>query len=230
VPARSTGTKPPNIDQVLAQRREELRMRVRWVQEMTALAADELAHRFAARGALDHPAELRLVRLDELRRAVTDERPPVITPAATTALSSVPNRFSLDAYGRPVPRLPGRRSRRAGDGQPAGGGRVTGIVVGSANDARPGAVLVVTTLDPALASALPGLAGLVSETGSVLSHLAILAREHGVATVVGVSDACRRWPPGTIVEVDGIAGSVRQVERFDGAATESARVVDRAPA
>ncbi|HUP75754.1 MAG TPA: PEP/pyruvate-binding domain-containing protein [Acidimicrobiales bacterium] len=227
--ARSADTKAPHIDQVLAQRREELRLRVRWVQELTALAADELAHRFAARGALHHPAELRLVRLDELRRAVADGRPPVIT-ATTTTLSSVPNRFSLDAYGRPVPRLPRRRSRRAGDGQPAGGGRGTGNVVGSVNDARPGAVLVVATLDPALAGVLPGLAGLVSETGSVLSHLAILAREHGVATVVGVPDACRRWPAGTIVEVDGIAGSVRQVERIDGAGTEAARVVEQAPA
>ena len=91
-------------------------------------------------------------------------------------------------------------------------------MVGSAADSRPGDVLVVPTLDPALASALPGLAGLVSETGSVLSHLAILAREHGVATVVAVPDACRRWPPGTIVEVDGIAGSVREVARTDTAA------------
>ena len=33
---------------------------------------------------------------------------------------------------------------------------------------------------------LPGLGGLVAETGSVLSHLAILAREYGVPTVVGL--------------------------------------------
>ena len=65
-------------------------------------------------------------------------------------------------------------------------------------DALPadGAVLVVRTLDPGLASVLPGLRGLVSETGSVLSHLAILAREFGVPTVVGVEDAVKRFPPG----------------------------------
>ena len=69
-------------------------------------------------------------------------------------------------------------------------------------------MLVVRTLDPGLASLLPGLRGLVSETGSVLSHLAILAREFGVPTVVGVEDATTRFPAGTEVVVDGSTGEV----------------------
>jgi pyruvate,water dikinase len=67
---------------------------------------------------------------------------------------------------------------------------------------------VVSTLEPALAAALPGLAGLVAETGSVLSHLAITARELGVPTVVGVPDALVRYPPGTSLVVDGTTGAV----------------------
>ena len=43
---------------------------------------------------------------------------------------------------------------------------------------------------------LARLKGIVSETGSVLSHLAILAREAGVATVVGYADATRDLPEG----------------------------------
>jgi pyruvate,water dikinase len=69
-------------------------------------------------------------------------------------------------------------------------------------------VLVVGNLEPALAGVLPGLAGLVAETGSVLSHLAITARELGVPTVVGVADALGRFPPGTEVVVDGTTGAV----------------------
>ena len=72
----------------------------------------------------------------------------------------------------------------------------------------PGAVLVVRTLDPGYASVLPGLGGLVAETGSVLSHLAILAREFGVPTVVGVAGAVERFPAGSIVTVDGATGAV----------------------
>jgi pyruvate,water dikinase len=71
-------------------------------------------------------------------------------------------------------------------------------------------VLVVRTLDPSLASVLPRLAGLVAETGSVLAHLAILAREAGVPTVVGAAGALDRYEPGTVVRVDGDTGEIEE--------------------
>ena len=60
-------------------------------------------------------------------------------------------------------------------------------------------MLVTTTLTPGLGPLLPRLAGIVAETGSVLSHLAILARESGVATVVGYTGATDTFADGTIV-------------------------------
>ena len=62
------------------------------------------------------------------------------------------------------------------------------------------AILVTTTLTPGLAPLLNGLEGIVAETGSVLSHLAILAREAGVATVVGYTGATSDLP-GALAEV-----------------------------
>ncbi len=70
-------------------------------------------------------------------------------------------------------------------------------------------------LDPRLAPLLPGLAGLVGETGSPLSHLAILAPEHSVPTVVGLADATTRFLPGTEVLVDGSSGEVRVISEAD---------------
>ena len=75
-----------------------------------------------------------------------------------------------------------------------------------------GSVLVVSNLEPGLAGLLPRLAGLVAETGSVLSHLAILARELGIPTVVGVEDAVRRFPAGSTVVIDGTTGEVAALE------------------
>jgi pyruvate,water dikinase len=69
-------------------------------------------------------------------------------------------------------------------------------------------VLVTSTLTPGLGPLLPRLNGIVAETGSVLSHLAILAREAGVPTVVGYAGALDALPAGTAVEVDGDAGAV----------------------
>jgi len=93
-------------------------------------------------------------------------------------------------------------------GRAAGGGRGSGPVHGGEGMPDAGAVLVVRTLDPTLATVLPHLGGLVAETGSVLSHLAVLAREFGVPVVVGVADAVRRFPPGSEVLVDGTTGEV----------------------
>ncbi|WP_256967290.1 PEP-utilizing enzyme, partial [Streptomyces caniscabiei] len=94
-------------------------------------------------------------------------------------------------------------------GRGVSGGRGFGTVWDGVGTGPPEAVLVVRTLDPALAPLLPHLTGLVAQTGSPLSHLAVLAREFGVPTVVGVDDAVRRFPPGTRVTVDGGCGDVR---------------------
>jgi pyruvate,water dikinase len=55
---------------------------------------------------------------------------------------------------------------------------------------------------------LPRLRGIIAETGSVLSHLAILARESNVATVVGYAGAADTFANGTNVSVDGNTGEV----------------------
>jgi rifampicin phosphotransferase len=199
------------IEEELARQREHLRLRSRWVHELMALGAFELGRRFAARGWIAGAPSIRDVGLEEIRRAVTSGVAPEPAPPRAGSLASVPARFVLDDRGRPVP-VPSSRRRSRAEGQGAGGGRSVGRVVSDRAEAGPGTVLVVATLDPALASVLPGLGGLVAETGSVLSHLAILAREHGVATVVGVPDARRRWPPGSMVEVDGTAGTVVVVD------------------
>jgi pyruvate,water dikinase len=49
----------------------------------------------------------------------------------------------------------------------------------------------------------------VAELGGSTSHLASLARERGVPMVLGVLDATRRIPDGSMVAVDGVAGVVR---------------------
>jgi phosphohistidine swiveling domain-containing protein len=81
-----------------------------------------------------------------------------------------------------------------------------------AGDVPSGSVLVVAHLDPRLAPVIPRLAGLVAETGNELSHLAILAREHHVPVVVGLTDATRRFVDGDVVVVDGQSGTVVRSE------------------
>lgn len=73
----------------------------------------------------------------------------------------------------------------------------------------PGDVLVTRVAGPVLSHVLPRVAGVVTERGGSTSHFASLARERGVAMVLGVADATQRIPDGAQVAVDGVAGIVR---------------------
>jgi pyruvate,water dikinase len=52
-------------------------------------------------------------------------------------------------------------------------------------------------------------AGLVTNTGGVLSHAAVVAREFALPAVVGVANATALIREGQIVELDGTTGHVR---------------------
>lgn len=194
----------------LTELREELRLRVRWVHELTAVVAGELGARLARRDLLPTGEGVRWLSLAELERAVVGGVAPVAAEARRQVPPDppLPTAFRLTPAGAVAPvDLEGHA------GQGAGGGRALGRVAhGGGEPPRAGDVLVTRTLDPGLAPLLPVLGGLVAETGSVLSHLAILARELGVPTVVGVAGALERFPPGSVVVVDGTTGEVRAVE------------------
>ncbi|MBF6414237.1 PEP/pyruvate-binding domain-containing protein [Nocardia cyriacigeorgica] len=230
----------------LALAREALRLRSRWVQELGARAAWELGTRLAAEGALDSAESVAMLCFDDLvartgrtRSAgasdnaagadvpgetgaasgagsdaalgVDGERP--AADASATQAVHLPTRFRLAEDGWPVP-VGG--SPATGDcGIGAGGGSGRGVV--HMGDRPPeGSVLVVRHLDPRLAVVVPRLAGLIAETGSPLSHVAILAREQGVAVVVGYPEATRRLPDGAVVELDGRTGQVRVCMEQEG--------------
>ena len=74
---------------------------------------------------------------------------------------------------------------------------------------RPGDVLVCATLSAAWTVVLPTVVAVVTDSGGVLSHSAIMAREFGLPAVVAAGDASRVLVDGQLVEVDGDAGIVR---------------------
>jgi pyruvate,water dikinase len=58
----------------------------------------------------------------------------------------------------------------------------------------------------------PLISALVIERGGMLSHGAIIAREFGIPSVVGVKDATTRIGHGRTVHVNGDTGIVQLVE------------------
>ena len=69
-----------------------------------------------------------------------------------------------------------------------------------------GDVLVTESTTEAFNILLPLLGAIVTDSGGLLSHSAIVAREYGIPGVVGTRDATDRIPDGTRVRVDGDAG------------------------
>ena len=204
LPSRTT--EPADVVDLSA--REGLRLRARWAQELTVRAAQELGRRLHDAGRIPTAASVAWIRLGDLDRLISSVNADVAVAPPDEPGPPLPAAFRLtETGGIAAIARPGDRA----EGRGAGGGRGEGPVVhGTGDDPPPaGSVLVVQTLDPELAGVLPDLAGLVSETGSTLSHLAILAREYGVPTVVAVPDAVRRYPEGESVLVDGDTGEVR---------------------
>ncbi len=75
-----------------------------------------------------------------------------------------------------------------------------------------GDVLVTESTTEAFNILLPLLGAIVTDSGGLLSHPAIVAREYGIPGVVGTRDGTGHIPDGTRVRVDGDAGEVTLLE------------------
>ena len=71
-----------------------------------------------------------------------------------------------------------------------------------------GDVLVTESTSEAFNILLPLLGAIVTDSGGLLSHSAIVAREYGIPGVVGTREATERIPDGVMVRVDGNTGEV----------------------
>jgi pyruvate,water dikinase len=102
-------------------------------------------------------------------------------------------------------------------GTPCSPGTVTGpvkVVRSPADDLElAGEILVAGRTDPGWVPLYPSCSGLLVERGSILSHSAIVAREMGLPTIVGIPGLVAALASGDRVRMDGTAGTV---ERLDG--------------
>jgi pyruvate,water dikinase len=76
-----------------------------------------------------------------------------------------------------------------------------------------GDVLVCQMTNPAWVVLFTRIAALVTDTGGLTSHPAVLSREFGIPAVIGTSNATKRIRTGDRVRVDGGAGLVEILER-----------------
>ncbi|MBK7891257.1 MAG: hypothetical protein IPJ84_10545 [Bdellovibrionales bacterium] len=75
-----------------------------------------------------------------------------------------------------------------------------------------GEILVTERTDPGWVPLYPSCSGLLIERGSLLSHSAVVARELGLPTIVGISGGLmRKLKTGDRVRIDGAKGEMRKL-------------------
>ncbi|WP_324194020.1 phosphoenolpyruvate synthase [Nocardia blacklockiae] len=190
----------------------------------------------AARGVVDDFADVFHLTVDELRgcyegadtsglrtlvaarkqQRANDSR--LVAPSRFTTRGPAFGRAELAAQGWvPITDMPAATAGAVLTGTPSGPGTGTGpaVVVDQPRDVA-GGVLVTYRTDPGWVAALPSAAALVIERGSPLTHVAIVARELGVPTVVQVRDATTMLRTGMPIRVDGTGGTVTVLAEGDG--------------
>lgn len=196
-----------------------------------------LGQRLAAAGALAAREDVFLLTLDELREAAA--RPRDLRPTAHERRAELarwaavtpppfvgrlpagfdPERLRTDPMLGVAPSEPGRV--RALRGVAASAGTVTGPArvvrrLADAGKVHPGDVLVCETTTPAWTPLFATVAAVVADTGGILSHCAIVAREYGIPCVVGTKVGTRTVRDGQVLTVDGGTGVVRLAPSPDG--------------
>jgi phosphohistidine swiveling domain-containing protein len=74
---------------------------------------------------------------------------------------------------------------------------------------QPGDIIVCPSSNPSWVPLFAIAGGLITDTGGVLSHAAVVAREFALPAGVGSGDATQRSADGRLVELDGTSGIVR---------------------
>ena len=190
----------------------------------------ELGKRLHAAGALEAPADVFFLRVDEVLafvegRAVTTNLRGLVAirreeEAGYAALPAPESRFETRGLVYVGHEFRGaNRAELRGGQERHGTGCSPGVVRGvvqvvadpRAADLRPGSILVAEHTDPGWVMAFPSALGILVERGSLLSHAAIVARELGIPAVVSLPGLTRWLRDGDLVELDGASGAVRRI-------------------
>lgn len=189
----------------------------------------ELVRRAAAKGGVDDPRMVAMLKFeDELPQYLRDparlvaiirerwalrERFAAVTPPFfITSQDEVPGIEQMEAAQavKPKPAVPGEMLK--GDGGSPGVVRGRARIVLDPGDARglsPGDILVAPLTDPAWTPLFLPAGAVVVNVGALMSHAVIVSRELGIPCVIAVPDATERIADGSMLEVDGTAGTVR---------------------
>lgn len=208
--------------------RERLRWRRAKAFGMAKRMLRAIGKDLARLGALDEWRDIFLLRLDEVRGCCEGtiahaELKPLVALRREQRLSdehvTAPTRFetrgapywlgNLERAGWGAPPTPSDGQARVLRGTPSSPGVVEGTAVYAGGGAG---IMLARHTDPGSVAALSSASALLVERGSPLTHVAIVARELGIPTVVQIEHLLSSVRTGARLRVDGGAGIVEVLE------------------
>jgi rifampicin phosphotransferase len=199
-----------------------------WIDRMVQSRLRRFAWRVGARlveagviGAVDDVLYLRRLEVEELLRRPEDRRAIVAERGAEHARRTgtrPPAKVGKPSEDGDGDRFDGSTIKAEGADEVRGTGASAGVVRGPARvvvdqsafgNVQPGDIIVCPSSNPSWVPLFAIAGGLVTDTGGVLSHAAVVAREFGLPAVVGTREGTAKIADGRMVELDGSSGVVR---------------------
>ena len=205
--------------------RERSKMHCTLVIEEARKPMRELGQRLVKRGRLPRWEDVLLVTNEEADAFVANPAAYARLIAERAArLEMLKAKEPPFVFERDAPPLSAFKDRGSGEVETATAGtQLTGIGVSPGrytgrarvitslavdSELEPGEVIVAITSDASWGPLFLAAGAMVVETGATISHAAIVSRELGIPAAVSVTNATRRIVDGSMITVDGNAGTV----------------------
>lgn len=199
-----------------------------WIDRMAQARLRAFAIRVGARlareGVIEEPDDVLYLRRTEIRDLITSpmDRRGVVAERKADQVRwrtvKPPAKVGKPSTDEPSGRFSGERFAQDDEAIVRGTGASAGIVTGPARivvgpddfeRVQPGDIIIAPSSNPSWVPLFTIAGGLVTNTGGVLSHAAVVAREFDLPAVVGTGDATERIRDGQLLELDGTTGYVR---------------------
>lgn len=154
--------------------------------------------RTAVRGGINHRQRIAARQADYKRELRPPTVPCALLSDGTDVEALAPERPVEDGGLVGLAEAAGRATRRACVIRDPAGAHI-----------EPGEILMASTTDPGWTPLFMTAAGLVTETGSPVTHGPTVAREYGIPAVLCVRNATQEIKTGQLITIDGTAGTVR---------------------
>lgn len=207
-----------------AQQREELRLLRSNAFSLVRRIFRRIGVLLSQQGVIELPADVFYLTIDEATMAVTGK----LTSNLKTVVSSrkeeyqvfrevtPPAFFTITEGGQPIIEQMNLSNSKALFGRSCTPGVIRGKVRIFEEFSLPEKVdfdiMVARNTDPGWAALIGLSKGIIVENGGILSHAAIVSRELGIPTVIGVANVTQILKTGQVVEINGGTGEVKVID------------------